>query len=145
MNVFLPGPGDHLIFNVDAPVGPGTGSTEDILLVQFLIRKVAEKRLNAHPALKARMLKVPLSGVADAATVDGIKAAQEYLKAEPGYGGTVVDGRVSPARGISYGGGVWTICVLNNTVRDLYPELWPRLQDFDGCPVAVGAKAQKIL
>ncbi|MHC4405713.1 MAG: hypothetical protein ACYTG0_39205, partial [Planctomycetota bacterium] len=48
--------------------------------------------------------------------------------------GTVVDGRVSPARGYKYGGGYWTIVALNAFIRKFCPKIWPRLQSFPDCP-----------
>jgi hypothetical protein len=137
MYVFAPMPRDQhspMLFNVDAVVGNrGTNLPEDVYLVQFLLRKVgqrvpATRGVNRTP----RYLAVPLSGRCDAATIDGIRASQEDMRET--MPGTVVDGRISPARSLYYGGGVWTIVALNGFIRAHCPEAWPRLQDFDDCP-----------
>jgi hypothetical protein len=144
MQVFVLAKNDHLIFNVDAPVGQGgTNALEDVYLVQFLILKAAERATRVGPDLKTRMLRVPLSGKADDATIDGIKAVQEQVQKT--FPGAVVDGRVSPALGVNYGGGIWTIVTLNDSVREYYPERWPRLQDLKGCPPVVRIKVLQLL
>jgi hypothetical protein len=142
-----PKPDIPIFFNVDSTVGQGGANSniEDILLVQFLVRKTAE---TASPTLsadrKARMLKVPTTGVCDDATIDGIKAAQEHIR--QGIPGTVVDGRVSPARGYDYGGGgSWIVVFLNMQMRIRFSSVWPRLQDLDDCPAQLKTKFQAVL
>src|SRR5262245_14690686 len=133
MQVFVPEKNNHMIFNVESNVGKGGANlTEDVFLVQFLIQKALERRPVSRPDLKERMAKVPLTGVADDDTIDGIKAVQELMRDK--FPGTVVDGKVSPARGVDYGGGLWTIVTLNDTVRLGFPEKWPRIQDLSNCP-----------
>lgn len=144
MHVFMPREYVHLVFNVDGKVGQNCENhVEDVILVQYLLHKSVEKRMAADWERKARVLKVPMDGFCDEATVDGIKAVQENMRER--NPGTVVDGIVSPARGVAYGEGVWIIVSLNSTVREDFPETWPRLQDFADCPSLLKAKVQELL
>ena len=144
MRIFVPDPTDHMIFNIDAHVGQGcTNKSDDVFLVQFLMRKAGEKKPVDRPDIRARLVKVPLSGTVDPLTVDGIKAAQEAMRAKRPT--TVVDGIVSPARGVDYGGGIWVIVTLNDSVRTSFPDKWPRLQDFSDCPEPLKTKVLQIL
>lgn len=88
MHVFVTKPVDRnapIFFNVDAHVGQNAAnSTEDVLLVQFLLRKNAEHLAGTSKAARIgdlinRMRKVPLTGTCDPATVDGIRAYQEGM------------------------------------------------------------------
>ena len=98
MHIFLASPNSPLIFNVDAHVGErAQNSREDVLLVQFLLYCVVQKLKAVNEqgrATQARVRAVPLNGVCDAATIDGIRAWQESAKPK-----AVVDGRVSPRPG----------------------------------------------
>ncbi|MCR9293270.1 MAG: hypothetical protein NXI32_11160 [bacterium] len=149
MHVLVTNPPDFhvpLLFNVDAVVGlHGANATEDVALVQFMIRKAGER----VPAAKgnvdrtSRYLAVPLTGVCDAATIDGIRAVQEDMREKSP--GTIVDGRVSPARGVNYGSGIWTITLLNGFCRRFCPEFWPRLFDSPDCPGPLVAATKRVL
>ncbi|HVK09602.1 MAG TPA: hypothetical protein VM597_12565 [Gemmataceae bacterium] len=137
-----------MFFNVDTSVGEGgsNASPEDILLVQFLVRKVGETvPPGAGVTLdrKARMMRVPQTGVKDPLTADGIRAVQESMRDK--VPSTKVDGRVSVARGYKYGGGAFTIVSLNATVRAHFPRVWPRLQDFPDCPGLLRMRVQDVL
>jgi hypothetical protein len=150
MHVLAPQPADPklpLFFNVDESVGNmGVNNPEDVLLVQFMMRTVAEMTpaQNAEGASRReRMLLMPVSDYCDEATMDGIRAWQEGRKDT--IPGTVVDGRVSPARGYFYGGGEWTIVDVNVFFRKLFPNVWPRLQDVPNCPPALQARAPQVL
>jgi hypothetical protein len=90
------------------------------------------------------MLKVQITGVSDADTIDGIRAAQEHIRqSRPG---TIVDGRVSPARGYEYGGGGgWIIVFLNMQIRLRFSDIWPRLQDLVDCPPQLRMKFSQVL
>ena len=68
-----------IFFNVDTSVGKQgrNSSQEDILLVKFLLKVTAEAATAKDAVGEARrqkVLKVPVTGVADAATMDGIHA-----------------------------------------------------------------------
>ena len=94
-----------MFFNVDTSVGKEgwNSSPEDILLVQFLLQVTAgaaTAKDAAGEARRQRVLKVPVTGVADAATMDGIRAWQEGRKLN--LSDTIVDGRIDPARGVFY-------------------------------------------
>jgi hypothetical protein len=74
-----------MFFNVDTSVGKAgrNSSPEDILLVQFLLQVTAgaaTAKDAAGEARRQRVLKVPVTGIADAATMDGIHAWQEGRK-----------------------------------------------------------------
>ncbi|MCI0639306.1 MAG: peptidoglycan-binding protein [Gemmataceae bacterium] len=122
-----------LFFNVDAHVGPNCqNKMDDVMLVQYLMRKLAEAGIPAdNPAVRTTMSDVSPTGQFDATTGEGIRAFQEYMRGK--FGG-VVDGRVSPAKGPSYGNGVYTIYNLNCWMRGAFANVWPRLQDLGDCP-----------
>jgi hypothetical protein len=144
MHIFVPSDRTKIVFNVDEHVGPNCpNATEDVFLVQFLMRKAVAKALADRPLLRQRILRVQVTGKCDPATVDGIKAVQERMKEK--NPGTIIDGRVSPAKGTIYGDGTWTILTLNATVRGSYPETWPRLQDFQDCPAPLKQRVPSIL
>ena len=123
-----------VFFNVDAVVGaaPAQNNREDVLLVQFCFQSIgAAPRSDAPAELTAAAKAVTLSGTADSATISAIRALQKAT-ARPS---TVIDGRVSPAKGgYSYGGSVWSICHLNNLLQDRFLDCWPRLDKIPGCP-----------
>lgn len=151
MKLQTPTPRDNdvpLFFNVETSVGRGgmNSSREDILLVQFMLKKNGEKVPANSPLAKAEnevMKRVPQTGVVDSATIAAIKAFQTAMKRK--LPGTVVDGRVSPAQNTSYGSGIFTIAAMNGFIRRHCPAEWPRIQDFGDCPAAVKTKAQEVL
>lgn len=151
MHVMAPQPADPklpIFFNVDESVGrQGANHPEDVLLVQFMLRTVAEMTPSQSPqgeSRRQRILQIPVTGFCDEATIDGIRAWQEARKET--ISGTVVDGRVSPARGYFYGGvGEWTIVDVNVFFRKLFSNVWPRLQDVPGCPPLLQARAPQVL
>ncbi len=105
-----------IFFNIDVSVGKNgnNGDPDDVLLVQFLLKKNGE----LVPALSPQaiqdneiMKKVPQTGQIDQATIDGIIAFQTARKRE--HPGTIVDGRVSPASHYMYGGDYFTIAAMN--------------------------------
>ena len=140
-------PGDPFVplaFNVDSSVGEGgaNSNSTDVALVQFLLKKTSRSpKLSADT--KARMARVRITGSVDPLTVDGIRAIQEHMRRK--HPGTVVDGRVSPARGHWYGEGAWTIVSLNRSMRIQFPSQWPRLQDISECPGSVRSKVPTLI
>ena len=136
-----------VFFNLDSSVGNnGTNSNRtDILLVQFLIRKLSVVAAsNLSPDQRTRMGRVAVDGRSGPITIDGIRAAQERMRVK--YPATVVDGRVSSAGQTGrYGGGVWTIVVLNNSLRRRTQSVWPRLQDLPDCPPALKIAIQECM
>jgi hypothetical protein len=152
MHVVVTKPSDPkipLFFNLDSSVGHhGQNSRpEDIQLVQFLLHQIAEGAKASRPggeARRQRMLKVPLSGNVDDATIDAIRAWQEGRKEEAAT--VVIDGRVSVARGTFYAPGAeWTIADLNAIFRMLFPNIWPRLQDHPKCPALLKTRVPQVL
>lgn len=144
MHMFVPSDRSQVLFNVDAHVGVScTNKAEDVLLVQFLMRKAAVRSLQDRPAIRQRLLRVPISGTCDDPTIDGIRAVQERMRER--NPGSVIDGRVSPAKASDYGAGAWTIVTLNYTVRSDFPETWPRLHDFSDCPGLLKTRIPAIL
>jgi hypothetical protein len=150
MHVFAPqtrGSTLSIFFNVDTSVGEKGANTspEDVLLVQFLLHKIGEGGVGGGITQdrKARLLRVVPTGTCDPLTIDGIRAVQEAAREQ--RPSTIVDGRVSVARGYSYGRGDWTIVTLNASVRAHYPRIWPRLQDFPDCPAPLRARVQVVL
>ena len=126
-----------VFYNVDAVVGasPAANNREDVLLVQFAFAAMAANPLpGASTEFYKAISAVKPTGTIDQATVYAIKATQiEVKKSQPN---TVVDGRVSPATGsYSYGGGLFTITHLNESVQHRYLELWPRIDKIPGCPL----------
>jgi hypothetical protein len=142
-------PNVPLFFNVDGSVGEQgqNSSAEDILLVQFLLHEIAVGAKASKPggeAHRQRILKVPMSGACDAATIDGIRAWQEGRKDDMPR--TIVDGRVDSAHGVFYvRGGEWTIVDLSQVFRSLFPNIWPRLQDHPKCPAALKSRVPQVL
>jgi hypothetical protein len=149
MHAFAPRPSQPnipIFFNVDSSVGKeGANSNwDDVLLVQFLVHKAGDTASpTISPDRKARMLKVRATGICDDDTIDGIRAAQEHIRL--GIPGTVVDGRVSPARGYDYGGGTWILVFLCMQLRMKFPNLWPRLQDLPDCPPQLKTRFAEVL
>ena len=136
-----------VFFNLDSSVGNyGSNSNRnDILLVQFLIRKLSVVAAsNLSPDQRTRMGRVAVDGRSGPITIDGIRAVQEKMREK--YPGTVVDGRVSSAGQTGrYGGGTWTIVTLNSSLRKRIPAVWPRLQDLPDCPAALRMEIQKCM
>jgi hypothetical protein len=124
-----------LFFNVDHHVGrQKTNSREDVLLVQFLIRKAGQTAHSVTSAeTKSLMANLSVTGSCDDDTVAAIRAAQEHIRR--GNPAAVVDSVVSPARAYDYGPNTrWTIVLLNLQMRLSTPQTWPRLQDLPDCP-----------
>jgi hypothetical protein len=125
-----------VFFNVDEVVGamPAANLREDVLFVQFAFAVIASSPTpGASPEFNAAVAAVKLTGVADAATINAITATQKEIQ-KKGAGG-VVDGRVSPAKGgYNYGGSMWTIVHLNESIQDRNIEVWPRIDRIAGFP-----------
>lgn len=128
-----------VFFSVDGVVGaqPAQNSREDVLFVQFAFTVIAKSpQPDASPQFKQAVSAVKLTGQADAETVNAIIATQQETQSRSGgQSGTVVDGRVSPAKaGYSYGVGFYTIVHLNESIQGRHTKLWPRIDQIPGCP-----------
>ena len=136
-----------MFINIDSAVGHNAANSnqEDIMLVQFMLKKVAEKAPPSNDKAKkthAIMKQVAISGRIDATTIDAITEFQESMRRKLGRS-VIVDGRVSRARGYYYSGATfYTIVSLNGYMRRHYPQKWPRLQDFPDCPPPTAPSAQ---
>lgn len=127
-----------VFFNVDGVVGaaPAANKREDVLLVQFAFTVIAASPSpDSSAEFNLAVAAVKLTGTADAATVNAIRATQQEVK-KKGLTGTVVDGCVSPAKGgYDYGGGgTWAIVHLNESMQHRHLKLWPRIDQIPGCP-----------
>lgn len=154
LSMFQPiDPRTPLFFNVEWSVGKGgQNATEDVLLVQFLLRLIGEIVPAGGPEGEKDlqiMRSVLCSGTCDQKTIDGIMAFQRDMRRK--ISSTIVDGRVSSANGYHYGSGVFTIVAMNGFIRENVPKvngaptIWPRLQDFKDCPPALKTKISTLL
>jgi hypothetical protein len=126
-----------VFFNVDGVVGasPAMNNREDVLLVQFAFQMIARHTKPNREELQAVARTVKITGTADIATINAIVALQHFAKTKQGRTGQIVDGRVSPAKGYSYGAGFyWTIVYLNDAIQDFHVDIWPRIDKIPGCP-----------
>lgn len=127
-----------VFFNVDGVVGApqAQNKREDVLLVQFAFKLIADSPFPGtpprSPALLAAAKAVQVTGTIDAATINAIRVRQQdNKKINPA---TVVDGRVSPAKGGYRYGAAWTIALLNDAIQDRHVDIWPRIDKIPGCP-----------
>jgi hypothetical protein len=123
-----------VFFNVDGVVGtaPATNNREDVLLVQFFLKTIGDLPNGTDPAVVAACKLVKVTGTIDPQTIAAITAAQQSRKKQ--NPATVVDGRVSPAKGGYSYGAFWTIAQLNHGTRRRHKEVWPRIDKIPGCP-----------
>jgi hypothetical protein len=125
-----------VFFNVDDVVGAGPAQNrrEDVLLVQMALKQIGDSpKQDADANLVAACKAVQMKGTMDDATTKAIRLVQEQARKD--QPSTIVDGRVSPARGAySYGAGYWTIVVLNIAIRTRNLNTWPRIDKIAGCP-----------
>lgn len=148
-HVLAPRPPDSqlpVFFNLDSSVGhQGSNSNrEDILLVQFLLKALAQKvHSEAGKQIRPILERTPQTGVVDEATIRSIVALQELQKSK---GNTrVVDGRVSPARGYRHSGGYYTIVLMSGALRQDFRQQWPRLDQIPGCPAGIKQMMARLL
>ncbi len=119
-----------MFFNVDTSVGRGGANSDrnDILLVQFLLKTLSTNVTTpAGQSVRAILAATPQTGSVDPLTIRSIEAYQ-------GAKNSPVDGRVSSARGYSYGAHDYTIVLLNFNVREDHLRVWPRLDQIPNCP-----------
>lgn len=126
-----------VFFNVDGIVGasPAVNNREDVLFVQFALKMIVMHPKPNREELISACRNVKVTGNIDSTTINAIIALQTFAKTKLGQTGQVVDGRVSPAKGYSYGGGsYWTIVYLNDAIQDFHVDIWPRIDKIPGCP-----------
>ncbi len=73
-----------MFFNIDTSVGQNGNNSnrEDILLVQFMLKKNGERVPANNPEGQRQnevLKKVPVTGIVDKATIDGIVAFQQSI------------------------------------------------------------------
>ena len=149
-HLFVPQPTSPLLpvfFNVDGVVGnaPAANAREDVLLVQFLLKIIGDTpTAESDAAVTAACKQVKVTGVIDSQTIAAITADQTWNKKQSPS--TVVDGRVSPAKGYGYSAGtLWSIAGLNKSCQRRHKGNWPRLDKIAGCPDELKAMVIRVL
>ena len=121
--------GPIFFWNVDAPVGRnGVNKWDDVLFVSWCIYKFA-RWPQTPPDLRQVFDKTGLSehctGRDDDPLVKAIYAIQEHFRRRP------VDGRVSPAKGVTYthhhDQHAYLVFRLNTVLREMHPDKYPRI------------------
>ena len=135
-----------VFYNVDGVVGaaPAENRREDVLLVQFTFKAIADKPSNNMTQDEIAVMKaVNVTGTCDTATINAIRVVQK--KKKESSPGVVIDGRVSPAKGTyTYSGSAaWTIAVLNNLLQDRNLDVWPRIDMIASCPAELKAMVKR--
>lgn len=149
MHILAPRPANPdipLFFNLDGVVGasPADNLTEDVLFIQFCFRFSADHQAGiSTPGLLEKLNAVHPTGMIDTATIDSIRATQEVFRRHTP--GTIIDGRVSPAHGYIYGGGVWSIVNYNNILQERTKDIWPRLDKLPDCPPGLAAAVIRVV
>jgi hypothetical protein len=127
-------------FTVDRRTGRGQpgASREDCLLVQFCLRLLRESN---HPTFATQIPQQTLSGQpGDQAMIDGILAFQAQSPS------MVNDGYCSPFGRHSFGGGVFTLSLMEGTIiarNARASAVWPRIDLLDECPPDLAAAAKR--
>lgn len=127
-----------VFFNVDTSVGRNgqNNSVDDIMLVQFLISLIAK---NPSPGSQlTRFANLPVTGHMNDETIAAIDAVQVA-------GALQKDGRVSVAKGYSFGTKFYTIVSLNFSVRKRFPANWPNIEELPGCPGLLNLACRRAL
>lgn len=139
VHVLAPQPADRgelpLFLNIDGDVGENApnANPQDVALVQFMLRTIGDRPGGRAVPVAEVLRQVQTTGVMDAQTIAAIRALQSTR--DPG---TVVDGKVSRARGYTYDGvHNYMIVALNHSMRNRYMDLYPRLDRVPGCPLEV--------
>ena len=143
VHVLAPRPADPIcpiFLNVDSNVGRNlSAEPEDVLLVQFMLRKVGEVGSTAFSADQLALLRqVPLSGKVDNTTHDAIITWQTV-------GGDQVDGVISVARGYMWGPKRWTIAQMNATINNRFHDIYPNIDRIPGCPAPLAKAVRSAL
>jgi hypothetical protein len=120
-----PQEGLSFIYNVSSKVGPlqsDPNQPDDVMLVQYLLKKVLQgQQMPATPGVAFPTA----TGRFDTATGFWIYRVQSSFR----NFGNVIDGVVSPARGLFYGPSTaWTIAILNFKFKGYFP------REFDNLP-----------
>ncbi len=149
-HLFVPQPTNPslpVFFNVDGVVGaaPAQNLREDVLLVQFYLKLIGDSPSAVSDAAVIAACKlVKVTGTIDPQTIAAIKADQTWNKKQSPS--TVVDGRVSPAKGYCYTtNSLWSIVGLNKSAQQRHKGNWPRIDKIAGCPDELKAMVVRTL
>jgi hypothetical protein len=137
-----------LFWNLSSDVGPGQpNKTDDVEFVRFgyFLMKDNPKAMTGQfgTQLKPVLQKVTPTGPFDAALADAIRTHQRLR------GGTQ-DGRISVAKANNFNRGqydgqhIWMVFPLNNTMIDMAPNIYPRIDLHPQSGPAVTATVRKI-
>jgi|RhiMetdeSRZDD1v2_1073273.scaffolds.fasta_scaffold1006854_1 hypothetical protein len=135
--------GMPFIWNVSAHVGWGVehpNRPTDVELVQFLLSELTKKGVvgrTANGAAKSPPIQV--NGRFDPVIGFWIWFAQD----SPSLKTETIDGIVSPAKGMSYGGGKWLIAKLNFSYKQHFPNDWQNLNSDTRLSSALRADLSK--
>ena len=141
VHVLAPKPavsGIPVFFNVDNSVGRNgqNSSMDDILLVQYFLSLIGK---NPSPGSKlGQLAKVPVTGKMNPETIAGIEAVQAANS-------SVVDGRVSVAKGYKFGSKFFTIVSLNFNVKGRFRSQWPNIEEMPACPALLNLACRRAL
>ncbi len=123
-------PNQNLFWNLTTDVGPGQPNKADdvefVRFAYFLMKDNPKAMTGAFVTLKPILEKVTPTGAFDDALAEAIRAHQRLR------GGTQ-DGRVSVAKSNNFNRGLydnqhsWMVFPLNNSMIDMAPEIYPRI------------------
>jgi hypothetical protein len=137
--------GPLFFWNVDGAVGKnGKNKFEDVLFVQWCFYKLMKWPL-VGPELRDEIEKIGVDGDCNGRDgdklVEGIKALQRFLN-------LMVDGRVSPVstkgQYVDHGSKSTFLIIypLNAVVAQMYPTLWPRIDQMPQFVWRIKSQAQ---
>jgi hypothetical protein len=131
--------GMSFLWNVSKHVGPHVSNPNlatDVELVQFFLSELVKAgALGAKAQSGAKAPPVRVTGRFDAVTGFWIFYAQKG-----GAETALVDGIVSPARGVDYGAGMWAIAKMNLNFKGLFPDAWESLDSDTRLSTALRAE-----
>ena len=137
--------GPLFFWNVDGAVGKnGENKFEDVLFVQWCFYKLMNWP-QVRPELRDEIEKIGVNGECNGRDgdklVEGIKALQRFLN-------LMVDGRVSPVskkgQYVDHGSKSTFLIIypLNAVVAQMYPTLWPRIDQMPQFVWRIKSQAQ---
>ncbi len=120
-------------YNVNYAVGRGRGNPADVMLVQYMLKKVFQGAGECRPLRNMYVDGVP--GPTTQAYIDAFQAGCLFIPGTPS--GMVRDGIVDSAprgHGQISNSLAYTILILNATFRMLFPDLFDGLPDAPDLP-----------
>jgi hypothetical protein len=123
----LPGSPDGLpfIWNISQHVGcyQCPNLPTDVELVQFMLKGLVDAGQLGHEGVTG--LRTP--PLATGGSFNAVLGFWIFYLQTGGKSSATVDGIMSPAKGTSYGGGVWAITKLNHVYKECFPAQWANL------------------